>query len=540
MKQETFRPQLTPFFVAQSLGLTLPGITKTTSSLENSEAFRGFRSVTTDSRKVEPGCLFVAIRGEKFDGHDFIAQAVEMGARGIICRRDYPLKLATAAKLFPVEDTEAAYRRLSAAWRREFSIPVIAVAGSVGKTTTKELLAAILRGKWPKVLKTQGSQNGYIGIPMTLLEIRPEHGAAVIEVGIDEIGAMEKHMQIVGATAGMLTAIGPEHLEKLRDIPTVAHEEGLSLAAIAGTGGLVAVNLDDPWIRPHASILRGGSKVCYTLKNTALPATKSGCTDKDVLKGRLSEDGKSLSFAGLGLDSLVLELPLLGNHNASNLLGAVALARGIGLTPEEIQAGLKTFRGADGRSEIRELGRDTQVLCDYYNANPSSVEAGLDLLSQLTRKPGSSGTRWLCLGDMLELGKDEEKLHRELAKKIRTLNLENVLLYGERMRWLFDELKNQGFAASLQHSLSHQELAEAMVARVKPGDVVMIKGSRGMRMEEVWKLLESYAKTHWRDAGSSTPPSGAADSGTPESETPDSGAQDSGASTSGPDAPPAL
>jgi UDP-N-acetylmuramoyl-tripeptide--D-alanyl-D-alanine ligase len=220
MKQEAFRPVLSPSFVAHALGLTLPGVLST----------QAFSSVASDSRKIQPGCLFVALRGEKFDGHDFILQAIEGGARGVICRRDFARPAGSAAKFFPVEDTLAAYRRLAGAWRREYPIPVVAVAGSVGKTTTKELLTAILRGKWDDVLKTQGSQNGFVGIPLTLLELTPPHGAAVIEVGIDETGAMEKHIQLVQPSVAVLTAIGPEHLEKLHDIPTVAREEGLALS----------------------------------------------------------------------------------------------------------------------------------------------------------------------------------------------------------------------------------------------------------------------------------------------------------------------
>ncbi|MGZ6331548.1 MAG: UDP-N-acetylmuramoyl-tripeptide--D-alanyl-D-alanine ligase [Bdellovibrionota bacterium] len=475
--KETFYPRLNPDFVARSLGLTVPVL---------SRPFVPFTSVTTDSRKIREGCLFVALRGEKFDGHDFIETAVQQGARGVICRRGFQLQSYKNLCVFPVEDTQAAYRKIAAAWRREFSIPVIVVAGSVGKTTTKEILAAILQGRYPKVLKTQGSQNGFVGIPMTLLELTPEHGAAVIEVGIDEIGAMHQHMALVAGTASVLTAIGPEHLEKLKDLPTVAREEGYALSAVAQSGGKIFVNLDDPWIRPHYSILRVANKVAYTLQSANVTGP--------ALQGKLSEDGRSIKVSGLGLADLDVPMPLLGAHNAMNLLAAVAIAAGLGLTGEEILTGLRTFQVAFGRSDLRQLPGPTPVLCDYYNANPSSMAAGLDLLNQVWAK---NGTRWACLADMLELGEEEEKFHRELAGKLIELGIEHVLLYGPRMQALQQELQTRGFQGKTEHYANQSELASALVTGVKPGDAILIKGSRGMRMEEVWKVLEPHAQSHW-------------------------------------------
>ena len=230
-----------------------------------------YSEVVTDSRKISKNCLFVALPGDRFDGHHFIAEAVAQGAGGVICKADYSLSSSTERTLFfRVKDTVDAYRALGSAWREEFKIPMIAVAGSVGKTTTKDLLAAILLGKWEKVFKTQGSQNGFIGIPMTLLELKKDHEVAVIEVGIDEIGAMEKHMELVQATHAVLTAIGPEHLEKLIDVPTVAREEAIALSYVAKSGGLISVRLDDPWISPLFDKL-SGKKQSYSLAPDAEP-----------------------------------------------------------------------------------------------------------------------------------------------------------------------------------------------------------------------------------------------------------------------------
>jgi UDP-N-acetylmuramoyl-tripeptide--D-alanyl-D-alanine ligase len=431
----------------------------------------------------------VAITGDKFDGHNFIPQAIEKGATGIICRRGTPLNPQKGLHLFIVEDTIQAYRRLAAAWRREFSIPVVAVAGSVGKTTTKEMLSAILRGKWPNVLRTQGSQNGFLGIPMTLLEIRSEHGAAVVEVGIDEIGAMEQHMPIVNATAALLTSIAPEHLEKLIDLPTVAREEGIALKAVAQTGGWAVINLDDPWIRPHYATLKSAKKVGYSLLFEGIsPST----LPPGSLAGKLTSEGQ-LEVTGLNGTPTRFNLPLPGRHNAGNLLAAIAVAHILGLNAEEIQHGLGTFSGAEGRSELRELAGSTPVVCDYYNASPASMEAGFSLLSDVARVR-KAGARWACLGDMLELGSGEEYYHRGLAESLVRHGIENVLLYGPRMQALHRELQGRGYKGSLSHHSSHEELGRVLLDQAKAGDAILIKGSRGMKMEEVWKSLSQNWK----------------------------------------------
>ncbi len=494
MNPSQYHPQLTAEFVAQALHLRIAAIPK----IE-------FTSVTTDSRKAGPGSLFVAIPGEKWDGNDFIESALTAGASGILCRRGVSVSARKEVVIFQVDDTIDAYRRLAASWRREFSIPVIAVAGSAGKTTTKELLSSILQGRFNEVLKTEGSQNGFVGIPMTLLELRPKHQAAVIEVGIDEIGAMVQHIGLVAPTASVLTAIGPEHLEKLRDLPTVAQEEGIALSHVAKNKGLVAISLDDPWIRPHASTLKDGRKITFTLGDVP-PKSLETSLDSTTLRGQLSLDQRELTLHGAGLTQTTLQLPLLGKHNASNLLAAIALAAGLGLTSEEILQGLAQFRGAAGRSEIQKLPGHSVVICDYYNAQPASVRAGLELLNDLSRppkndpqgvSPSALGARWACLGDMLELGEKEESFHREIAPQIVQLQIENILLFGPRMRALLDELKKLKFQGRLAHFESQAELAQTLTQSAKPGDTLLIKGSRGMKMEEVWKILQSYANSHW-------------------------------------------
>jgi UDP-N-acetylmuramoyl-tripeptide--D-alanyl-D-alanine ligase len=487
MDTSSFNPMLTPDFIVRSLHLRIPALPR---------PHTPFTGVFTDSRKSVPGSLFVALQGKNYDGHDFIENAVANGARGILCQRGHSVVGSKNAYLFYVEDPLKAYRRVAAAWRKEFSIPLIAIAGSAGKTTTKELLAAILQGKWKNILKTQGSQNGFVGIPMTLLELKPQHDAAIIEIGIDEVGTMEQHIALVSPGYSILTSIGPEHLENLMDVPTIAREEGIALSHVAKTDGTVAIYLDDPWIRPHLTTPKEGRKIPYSLK---------GATSKmEMISGHLSENGKELTFSGLGIPETTIPMPLPGSHNASNLLGAITLAAGLGLNATEIKKGITFFQGAEGRSEIVSLPGALSVICDYYNAQPASMAAAFNLLHETARHSGATRPQWACLADMLELGQNEEILHRELASKILELEINHVLLLGPRMKALSDELRRKGFQGQLADYNSHAELASALTKGVRPGDVVLIKGSRGMKMEEVWKILEPFAKLHWSEPVEST------------------------------------
>ncbi len=453
-----------------------------------------FPAITTDSRKISPGCLFIAIPGDKFDGHSFLGEALSKGAGAVLCRKGSPLPPRAVA--FEVEDTVEAYRRIGAAWRQRFQGPVCLVAGSVGKTSTKEILSALLRGRWPEVLRTSGSQNGFVGIPMTLLEIDPaRHGAAVIEVGIDEIGAMAQHLRVVAATAGLLTPIAPEHLEKLIDLPTVAREEALALQEIDARRGLTAVSLDDPWLKELVAETPQGERFYFSMRGAKAP---QGREDR-VLRGNLAETGATLQLTGGPLKApLVLTLPLPGEHNALNLLAASTLALGLGLTPAQLEAGLRTFTGAAGRSELRRLPAGNTVICDYYNASPASVDAGLALLERSAR----GGRRVACLGDMLELGTAELDYHRALAEPLGARSVERVFLYGPRMRALQAELEarqKQGrFHGTSTHHDSHEDLARQLAQELRTGDTLLIKGSRGMRMEEVWKRIEHHDGTATR------------------------------------------
>lgn len=360
-------------WIAKTLKLPVPG------------GDLSFSAFSTDTRKVNPTEFFVAIKGDTFDGHDFLDAAVKAGVKGVLCQKGRAPQ--GAAFVAEVDDVVAAFRQLASAWRTELALPVVAIAGAVGKTTTKEFLAACLRGKHGEVLRTEGSFNGFVGIPITLLNLRREHKAAVIEIGIDAIGAMKQHIEVVKPDALVVTAIAEEHLENLIDLATVAREELIGMAWVESKGGHTVFNLDDSWIEKE--FRRKGWKKARTASLKGKPGTVNytyGATDGQTLTIK-SEKG-----------TFPLTLPLPGNHNAQNLLLAVAVSQSLGLTADEISRGLKTFEGPKGRSEVHRLPNGVTVLADYYNASPASMRASLKLFDELA-KP-RTGKRWLFLGDM--------------------------------------------------------------------------------------------------------------------------------------------
>jgi UDP-N-acetylmuramoyl-tripeptide--D-alanyl-D-alanine ligase len=440
---------------------------------------RVVHKVSTDSRKVGPGDLFVALKGESFDGHEFIAQAVEKGAIAVICEKYPAAAPQEGVDIFLVENSLESFRLMARHWRELIDPTVVAVAGSVGKTTTKDMLAAILSAKFQHIVWTKGSENGFVGLPMTLMAIDRDTEAAVIEVGIDAPGAMIQHIDLVRPEIALVTAISEEHLEWLKDLETIAREENLILEETARAGGASVINLDDPWIKPLFHSIRSHRKVGFTLGGVAGPQT---------VAGRLV--GHVLTIEGLGREIFSVTCPLPGEHNARNLLGAIAVAMTLGVTPDQIEEGLSTFAGSGGRSQLEILPGGSHVLCDFYNANPASMRAAFRVAKDIRR---DRGCLWLCLGDMKELGAHEEALHRDLAKDIRDLGPNvKVLLLGQRMRWLGSELRQVAPQIPVREFDQIESLASELKMNLSNQDFVLIKGSRSMRMEALWHCLKQH------------------------------------------------
>ena len=462
-----------------------------------------FSRIQADSRTLQPGDLFVALQGQQ-DGHAFIELAITKKAGGIVYQPDSWTPSACSACLFPVKNTHQAYQKLAQSWRLRHPIPTIVIAGSAGKTTTKELLASMLQQKFPEVLKTQASQNGYEGIPATLLAGNSHHQVAVIEVGIDRQGAMQEHMHTVHPTIAVVTSIGEEHLEKLKDLPTVAQEEIQALQLCLQWGGIASFALDDPWIQKYFQASERA--LVFSLDPEKFESIRLLPVAGQCL-GRLREETLEVAFIEKKRlkESFHLTLPLPGKHNASNVLAATSIALHLGVSPEEIQKALSRFQALEGRSQIRQCSDGismTYVFCDHYNAQPPAMEAGLETFFKLfesLKKNNPSSQNWVCLGDMLELGAEEMHYHRQLAKELK--KADHVLLYGPRMKWLHEELsllqQKNLFSGTHEHFTEHEALNTFLQKDFQPGDAVFIKGSRGMQMQHVSEPLILWLKTKW-------------------------------------------
>ncbi len=445
-----------------------------------------YGAIHSDSRAIQPGDFFVALKSEDWDGHPFVSKAIEAGATGVLVQEEYSDSIQERVHVFRCKDSLQAYRRLASEWRKEFSIPVAAVAGSVGKTTSKELLASMATGHFKSILKTEKSENGFVGIPKTLLQLRSHHDAAIIEVGIDEVGAMTQHLDIVAPTLGLLTAISEEHLERLKDIETVAKEEALIIKYLYKTNGQMALNYDEPYLvgyRRWVEEREDGRHLGFTLHEKP-----SDC----IVRGRVGKDSKRIEVNGGPFKGESYDLPLPGEHNAMNFMGALTCAILLGVTPTEAKNGLLAFKNPSGRNEVQTLPKGTHLLADYYNANPASVRAAMATLEELFQKANHPGKKWICLGDMLEMGQDEERIHRMLAPAIQAYAFDEVLLFGDRMKWLNQELKKtKAFRGHVQHFETRLQLADYLKTKLEANDFVLIKGSRGMKMEEVLQKLQS-------------------------------------------------
>ena len=430
-----------------------------------------FQGFSTDSRTLQPGDLFIPLRGDNFDGHDHMAQAIQRGAVACLSEEMIGGLLVPVIK---VADTLKAMGDLAAAVRRQFSGPVIGITGTSGKTTCKEMLAAILVDIGPG-LKSAGNFNNLIGVPLTLFGLQPEHRWAVVEMGMSARGEIARLAEIATPKIGLITNVGAGHLENFDGISGVARAKG-ELFIHLPTDGVALINADDPEVR-MLPVANGVRRVLF--------GTSS---DAAIRADNITAHNGSVSF-DLVIDAAVQRavLPLPGRHNVANALGAAATASVLGVGLPEIVAGLESFKPCPGRMELLELPGDIVVLEDSYNANPLSVHAALDALHDLS----SPGRRIAVLADMLELGLSAPELHHQIGK-----------VAAERADWLFtlgplaEEIARGAVDAGFPDdrvfvAQSHDELVARLLEILQAGDRVLIKGSRGMRMEKVTASLRT-------------------------------------------------
>ncbi|MBI5523596.1 MAG: UDP-N-acetylmuramoyl-tripeptide--D-alanyl-D-alanine ligase [Desulfarculus sp.] len=457
-------PSLDAMFVQEATGAALAGLAP----------LEPFAGVSTDSRAIAEGQLFVALAGPNFDGHDYVLKALDAGAAGALVRQGFSLPNLTEACLLRVPDTLKALGDLAAAWRREQSALVAAITGSNGKTSTKEMLAGILEQRH-RVLKTQGNLNNLIGLPLTVLQMNEGHSACVLEMGMNAPGEIARLTQIAAPEVGVITNVGPAHLGPMGSLKAVALAKtelfrGLDSAATA------VVNLDDPLLSPWAKKLS-----CRVLTFGAHPKAQVRLADVSALGSRLA-----FTLYLPGEEPLRVRLAAPGRHNALNACAAAATAHALGQGPGAILAGLEAFAPVKGRLQLKRGFFGFWVLDDTYNANPASLAAGLMALKDIA---GARG-RALILGDMLELGPTSPKLHFEAGHQAVEAGCRLLLSLGQQARQVAAGAVEAGLApqAALAFA-SLAELVEAAQELLEEDEVVLVKGSRSMGMERVVKAL---------------------------------------------------
>ncbi|HEV8243906.1 MAG TPA: UDP-N-acetylmuramoyl-tripeptide--D-alanyl-D-alanine ligase [Nitrospirales bacterium] len=432
------------------------------------------RRVWTDSRTVRRGDLFVALAGERFDGHQFVPEALKKGAAGALVRRGY--KLPGAALLIEVDEPLRAFQELARAHRRRFDIPVVAVSGSNGKTTTKDMIGVILAARFA-TLKTEGNLNNHIGVPQTLLRLTAHHEVAVIEMGISGSGEMTRLCEIAAPTHGVLTNIGPTHLETLGDLRAVARAKGEMLDALPA-GGTAVLNADDVFFDELSARTRGHVRSFGFSERADVRALHVELRGPSETALRVGVRGRTRPFS--------VTLRVAGAHNVSNALAAVATGISLGIGEGAIREGLACYRPAAMRSEVCRW-RGVTVLKDCYNANPASMRAAIRWLAEVKE----TGRTIAVLGDMLELGQEAKPAHHDVGMELARHRIDYLLTVGALAAEIAGGAQAGGIPADrVIIAKDHADLAERLQRILRKGDVVLLKGSRGTTMERVLEALK--------------------------------------------------
>ncbi|MDF2569465.1 MAG: murF [Sporomusa sp.] len=445
----------------------------TAGRLTNVGGGKFFRGISTDTRTVQPGNLFIALVGERFDGHEFVAQAVSKGAVGVIVSRS--VHVSEHAQVIEVKDTLKALQALARFHRKRYHIPVIGVTGSNGKTTTKDMLAAVLSSRF-NVLKTEANFNNEIGLPLTLLKLESGHEVAVVEMGMRARGEIRELTEIAIPTVGVVTNVGETHMEILGSIENIADAKAELVEAIV-QDDLVVLNADDPFVRAMQNKAKG-RVILYGLNQGAFVRAENIATGGN---GELITTFDCCSPRG----TFPVVLHTVGTHNVYNALAAIAVGWELGLKPSEIKKGIASFVSGAMRLEIKKYGEYT-VINDVYNASPLSMAAALNTLADI-----GNGRKIAILGDMLELGDAAIDAHCRIGRQAAEQGVEVVLTVGELSKHIASAARECGVKVTQSFS-RHKEAIEALRDLLKPGDYILLKGSRGMKMET---MLEAFSDT---------------------------------------------
>ena len=430
-----------------------------------------FTSVGTDSRNIAQGQLFVALKGPHFDGHHFAAEAIKQGAAAVLV--DNP-ELGVEPAIV-VQDTRLALGQLAAYWRSQFNIPVIAVTGSNGKTTTKEMLTAILSeaaGGTDKVHSTYGNLNNDIGLPLTLLKMNARHQYAVIEMGMNHLGEIEYLTHIAKPNVAVINNAGTAHIGELGSRDNIAKAKGEIFAGL-DANGIAVINADDEYAEYWETLNSERKVVTFGLNLGA-----------DITTSFKEEDGFSSVNLTTPSGKVSFKLNVQGQHNISNALAAGATAYALGVSNTNIAQGLQSFAGVYGRLERKAGVNGAIVIDDTYNANPDSMKAAIDVLAQ------QDGEKILVLGDMGELGTDALTMHMEIGTYAKVAGLSTLYCLGELSQAMVNGFGvGKGESTGAKHFNSVEAIVDAILPQMKQGVTVLVKGSRFMKMERVVRLL---------------------------------------------------
>ena len=427
------------------------------------------KGISTDSRTIKPHELFIAIPGKNFDGHEFVNQAIRRSASlAIVSRRDLSLKNGTPVIL--VKDTIQALGQIARFHRDRFRIPVVAVTGSAGKTTTKEMLAQVLQGRY-SVLKNTATENNHIGVPLTLLRLNHSHQMAVVELGTNQPGNIRWLRHVANPTIGILTNIGASHLECLKT-PEGVFKEKLELIKNLRSPAPVVLNADDSYLRKILGRFWGHKILTYGIKEEADYQASSITIENDL----------STRFQVNGEKSFVLGSP--ARHNVYNALAAIACARLFKISYPMIKTQLAQVNFPKGRQQVYRKGA-WSVIDDSYNANPVSMRSALETLSQFQTR----GRRILVFADMLELGSQSRSLHIQVGKMVARSQVDGLISLGPLSRFVSQTAKKENPSLDAYHCTTLNELHQRLQGYCQPEDVILVKGSRGMQMERTVQFL---------------------------------------------------
>jgi UDP-N-acetylmuramoyl-tripeptide--D-alanyl-D-alanine ligase len=443
-----------------------------TAVIYSPDEFEEVTNVTIDSRNVKKKSLYVAIKGERFDGHNFVKSAIKNGASAVVVNKK---KLADFDEinvpLITVKDTTKALGHIAKIWRKKLSAKVIAITGSSGKTTVKDMLADLLSEKY-SVSKTYKNNNNHIGVPLTILNTNEKHEILVTELGTNHFGEIPYTSKIISPDYALITNIGTSHIRFLKNKSGVWREKSSLFDETIKNNGKLFINYDDQFIKKYN--VKRESAVKYSLKTR---------TDVYGKIKKYTEDGKPVIELKSNGGKIIAELPIYGEHGAKSFIAAAAVALELGVSKTDLLAGLKKMKMPAGRMNVIHL-KNSVLIDDTYNANPESTKAAIELVGTIKNHK----RKILFLGDMLELGKSEMVLHENLVATITKTCADEVYTIGKRMKFLNKKLNEKNITA--KHFSNRKSLLNQIKKMNFKNSVILVKGSRGMQMEEFLKAIK--------------------------------------------------